>query len=421
MFKKITAFAVMAVLCFCFSAFGQSSKAVDITAGGIKVGQLVPESFWQQEHTFYRDGKISKENLMALKGKLLLIDFWSSWCIPCVEMLPKVESLAAQFSKDFAVLLVNTQASSVAGEVLSKTGVGLASVFSDRSIWSLFPHRLVPHYVWIGKDGRLLATTSANEVTAENVSKYLDKGLLTVMKKVDRDPSAWLFTDTSENDMVVYRSILGKGRISGMGSSRQLLDWNNGGRRMVITNTSLESMYEMAFRGLDESYDSKRLRLSMSDRSVFGFQGVDSSRKAWYAINSYSFDLMVRPATDRQLYKHMLEELNRATGFYGRLEARTEPCFVLRVTDRPLLERRATKDLGIMGRLVYQLNNLNLGKMVVDQTGHPYGIGEKLDPSMDIKTIRKKLESYGLELVSKKASVNYFLVGDGGKEVNSVE
>lgn len=37
--------------------------------------------------------------LSELKGKLVLIDFWASWCAPCVKEQPALKSLYKQFGK----------------------------------------------------------------------------------------------------------------------------------------------------------------------------------------------------------------------------------------------------------------------------------------------------------------------------------
>ena len=419
-FKKIAALVVVAVLCLFFGAFAQGKVAVDVTAGGLKVGDSVPEDFWEQEHTVYKGGRVFRENLSTYRGRLLLVDFWASWCGPCVAMLPKVAGLSERFSDGFSVLLVNAEDAGVAGATLQRAGIGMGSVVGDRSIARMFPHRLVPHYAWIGRDGRVIGTSGADEVTAERISSYLSGGSKAMKMKVDRDRSQLLFAAGEEIDRVRYRSVLGKGRLSGTGSSFELGEWK-GGRRVLLTNTSLEGMYEICFRGLDPSYDASRLELSVSDRNGFGYRGDPAGRTAWTDSNAYSLDLSMGEASDRELYGHMLGELNRATGLNGRLEARMERCLLLRVRDRELLEKSSAARFGIMGRLVSRLNGLGLPKHVVDRTGAGYGIDLSPDGNWDRKKLDAALADFGLELVSGTALVNYFLVGDAGKELRNAK
>ena len=52
-----------------------------------------------------------KVSLADMKGKVVLIDFWATWCPPCVEAIPRLKRLAATYGdRDFAILGVNVDA-----------------------------------------------------------------------------------------------------------------------------------------------------------------------------------------------------------------------------------------------------------------------------------------------------------------------
>jgi thiol-disulfide isomerase/thioredoxin len=38
------------------------------------------------------------KELQALRGKWVLVDFWGTWCAPCVEEMPKIDALAKEFA-----------------------------------------------------------------------------------------------------------------------------------------------------------------------------------------------------------------------------------------------------------------------------------------------------------------------------------
>ncbi len=42
-----------------------------------------------------------------MRGKVVLIDFWETWCKPCLAIFPTMQKLLEEYPDDFAVLAVN--------------------------------------------------------------------------------------------------------------------------------------------------------------------------------------------------------------------------------------------------------------------------------------------------------------------------
>ncbi len=48
----------------------------------------------------------SRTSFKSLEGKVVLVNFWASWCDSCVEEMPSLEKLQREFGKDLVVLAV---------------------------------------------------------------------------------------------------------------------------------------------------------------------------------------------------------------------------------------------------------------------------------------------------------------------------
>ena len=54
------------------------------------------------------DLKGGRHRLADYRGKVVLINFWATWCVPCREEMPSIERLRASLeNRPFAVLAVN--------------------------------------------------------------------------------------------------------------------------------------------------------------------------------------------------------------------------------------------------------------------------------------------------------------------------
>lgn len=52
------------------------------------------------------DGKL--HSLKQYRGKVVLINFWATWCPPCIREMPSMESLFLKFkSRNFVILAIN--------------------------------------------------------------------------------------------------------------------------------------------------------------------------------------------------------------------------------------------------------------------------------------------------------------------------
>lgn len=76
------------------------------TASGVTSGQLAPSI--ELPLLSSREQSVANISLAELRGKVVYLDFWASWCGPCRMSFPQLEQLRREFlSSGFEVLAVN--------------------------------------------------------------------------------------------------------------------------------------------------------------------------------------------------------------------------------------------------------------------------------------------------------------------------
>jgi thiol-disulfide isomerase/thioredoxin len=95
-------------------------------------------------------------SLSAYRGKVVYLDFWASWCAPCLKSLPLLDELRKEFpGDDFQVLAVNVDSDpEKARRFLEKRPVGYPSVTDPKGrIPETFGIETMPTSFLIDRDG----------------------------------------------------------------------------------------------------------------------------------------------------------------------------------------------------------------------------------------------------------------------------
>ena len=95
----------------------------------------------------------------SLKGRVVLLNFWATWCGPCKDEMPALGKLKQRFNKkDFLLLTITTDLQPKAIKAfLNILNVDFPVLLDHtQEVSQVYMARALPLTVLIGKDGRLI-------------------------------------------------------------------------------------------------------------------------------------------------------------------------------------------------------------------------------------------------------------------------
>ena len=99
--------------------------------------------------------------LSELKGKVVYLDFWASWCLPCQLSFPWMHDIKRDYAEQgFEIIAVNLDKDKLlAAEFLKEMEVNFEVVYDESgSTASQYKIRGMPSSYLIGRDGRVYAS-----------------------------------------------------------------------------------------------------------------------------------------------------------------------------------------------------------------------------------------------------------------------
>jgi len=87
-------------------------------------------------------------------GKVTVIDFWATWCGPCIKALPALESFARRHP-EVDVLAINRDDPAEARAMFDEARFGLTLLADDGETSERFGVTTIPHTVVIDRTGTL--------------------------------------------------------------------------------------------------------------------------------------------------------------------------------------------------------------------------------------------------------------------------
>lgn len=390
----------------------------------IKIGQRCPDVSLQLING-------SRSKLSDYKGKLVIIDFWGTYCSSCIKLMPKMDSLQQKYGDRIAILPVTPEDRTLVTAFIRGNdhlrNSKLSYVVQDKVLDKLFPHESVPHEVWIGPDGIVKAITDSRYVTGENIASFIagHKLKLPIKKKNnDYDYNSPLLRPAGRNASfkgTVYYSSLSGGAWDGVSAS--YIESNDGFttdsagfyRRYYQINKPILSLYKAVLEGTSLFAKSNRFiselpsKPNLMSSAMLFTAGLSKTLFCYEAV-------MPLHTSKMEITEKLRTDLNNFFSFNGRFEIRSKRCLV--ITQKGRIDPQPTyKDdenlllFTSINQLVNYLDKSSKIPILRGDTGNsPLNI--QLTPSAvdNMVLLKAELEKYGLVLCEEFRDIQVFVV-----------
>jgi uncharacterized protein (TIGR03435 family) len=110
-----------------------------------------------------------------LRGKVVVLEFWATWCGPCLKAIPHMNSLVKEFQDKPVVFLSVTAENEDIVRLFLKTRPIAASVALDdyEVLNKAFHVQGIPHVVIVSREGRIAAIADPSQIEAQHLEEVL--------------------------------------------------------------------------------------------------------------------------------------------------------------------------------------------------------------------------------------------------------
>lgn len=368
--------------------------------------------------------------LSDLRGRVVLIDFWSTWCSSCIALLPEMERLQKKYGDSIFILPVTGEKRSTISKFWRKNrllaGLSLPTVVEDTLLNAYFPHSGVPHEVWIDAAGVVRGITSAQYVNDRNIQALFDNQIVNWPVKRDIDDSfdygqqllSPVYNDV-QTGMIYYSTVMPYLRANIR--SKYGFTKNENSVRLYIVNYSILQLYNRTLKFTGIYGRPNRIILHTHDSVKYIYDPHKSYYESWHYKNAFCYEAVLPSwVEEKKALDYMRKDLDKFFNLNSRIEDVNTSCLLLiqAVKGRVHPVNFSSRGKGTeytLKEFVHSLNAVGEVPPVILSEGLsgkivPHGADKSFWG--DVSAIRNTLLSYGFDLKPVKRKIPMLVVTD---------
>lgn len=170
------------LLCANNFAYAQIAKLAT-QATTVKVGDAAPEIKLEK---LLQAPALAGTATADLKGKVVVLEFWATWCLPCVPAFRHLNGVAEKFRDrpvQFIAVTDEEDELLVRKFLKEQPVMGWVGMDTDRSVFTAYRAGGRPHTVLIDREGKIAAITDPRSVTSAALDALLEGKVVSLPPK----------------------------------------------------------------------------------------------------------------------------------------------------------------------------------------------------------------------------------------------
>jgi len=168
--SNIVVFLAIALISLMLSVHATGQQLKEVPAHALKPGDRAPSL----EFEFVVRGP-SEVNWKTLAGKVVVLDFWGTWCPPCVADIPHLNEMVSRYKeKAVQFIAVGHENPRKVAWFLKKHPIDAWVVLdTDLSVYKSYFAFGIPHAVIVDQQGTVAAVLAPHDVNSEVIDAVL--------------------------------------------------------------------------------------------------------------------------------------------------------------------------------------------------------------------------------------------------------